>query len=87
MGAQTRDILRLLTWQFTKPVMWANLIAWPLSAWLMQRWLEGFAYHIDLNAWPFVAASAVAMCIAMLTVTGHCYFAARAKPVEALRHE
>ena len=39
MGADTGDILRLLIWQFTKPVLWANLIAWPLGWWALSRWL------------------------------------------------
>ena len=58
MGASRADILRLLLWQFTKPVLWANLVAWPVAYFIMQRWLEGFAYHIDLEPWMFLAASA-----------------------------
>ena len=87
MGADTGDVLRLLLWQFVKPVLWANLIAWPLGYFAMRRWLEGFAYHIDLSPWMFLGASALALGIAILTVAGHAFLVARAKPVTALRYE
>ena len=57
MGASTFDVMRLLLWQFTKPVLWANLIAWPVAFWAMDHWLQGFAYRVDLPAWLFLAAS------------------------------
>ena len=53
----------------------------------MNRWLHGFAYHVDLEIWLFAAAAAVALVIAMLTVTTHSMRVARAKPVAALRYE
>lgn len=86
-GAGTGDVMRLLLWQFTKPVIWANLIAWPVAGLLMHRWLQGFAYRIDLEPWLFVASSVAALLIALLTVGAHCYLVARAKPVAALRYE
>ncbi len=87
LGAQTGDVLRLLLWQFSKPVIWANLIAWPLTAWGMQSWLNGFAYHADLPLWLFPAAALVALLIALGTVTAHALRVAGAKPVTALRYE
>ena len=87
MGASGPDVLRLLLWQFTKPVLWANLIAWPVAYFIMKRWLDGFAYHIDLSLWMFLAASALALLIALLTVAGHALLVARAQPVTALRYE
>jgi putative ABC transport system permease protein len=87
MGAGTGDIMRLLMWQFTKPVLWANLIAWPLAAWLLTRWLGTFAHHIDLPLWLFPATGAVTLTIALLTVSVHSMVVARAKPVAALRYE
>ncbi len=87
MGAETSDIVRLLLWQFTKPVLWANLIAWPLAFWAMDHWLKGFAYRVDLPLWLFVAAAAVAVAIALVTVSTHAVLVARAKPVTALRYE
>jgi putative ABC transport system permease protein len=87
MGASHRDILGLLLWQFTKPVLWANVIAWPVGYVVTQRWLEGFASHIDLELWAFLAASGVALAIAGVTVIGHALLVSRARPVSALRYE
>jgi putative ABC transport system permease protein len=87
MGASTIDILRLLIWQFTQPVLWANLIAWPLAWWAMDHWLHGFAYRVDLPPWLFLAATALALLIAWATVSVHAWLVARAKPVTALRYE
>ncbi|HZZ36642.1 MAG TPA: FtsX-like permease family protein [Caulobacteraceae bacterium] len=87
MGASSADILRLLLWEFTKPVLVANLIAWPAS-WLVMDWgLKGFADHVDLPIALFLAAGAAAVVIAWLTVGFHAYLVARAKPVSALRYE
>ena len=87
LGATRVDILRLLLWQFTKSVLWANALAWPAAYLVMQRWLEGFAYHITFSAWMFAAASALALTIAVATVLGHVLLVARAQPVSALRYE
>jgi putative ABC transport system permease protein len=87
MGASTGDVTRLLMWDFTKPVLWANLIAWPAAWLLLRRWLDGFAYHVDMPLLLFAAASAVAVVIALLTVGAQCWRVARAKPVMALRYE
>jgi len=87
MGARTRDILGLLLWQFTKPVLWANVIAWPVGYFVMRRWLDGFAYHIELSPWMFLGASVLALVIAIATVAGHAILVARAQPVTALRYE
>jgi putative ABC transport system permease protein len=87
MGANRWDILRFLAWQFARPVLWANLIAWPLAYVAMQRWLEGFAYHVDLNPLVFVASSLLALIIALVTVAGHALLVAQVKPVAALRYE
>jgi putative ABC transport system permease protein len=87
MGAGTGDIMRLLMWQFTKPVLWANLIAWPVAWYFMSRWLQGFAHHVNMQPRLFAASSALALVIALLTVSVHCWLVARAKPVAALRYE
>ena len=87
MGAGTGDIMQLLMWQFTKPVLWANLIAWPSGWFLMSRWLQGFAHHVNMQPALFAASSALALVIALLTVSVHCWLVARAKPVAALRYE
>jgi putative ABC transport system permease protein len=87
LGADRGNIIRLLLQQFAKPVLWANLIAWPLTAYAMHRWLQGFAYHVDLAVWLFPAAAVLALLIALLTVSTHSILVARAKPVAALRYE
>ena len=87
MGATSADIVLLLLWQFAKPVLRANLIAWPLAWWAMDRWLSGFAFHIALPLRIFPAASATALTIAILTVAGQAILVARQKPVLALRYE
>jgi putative ABC transport system permease protein len=86
-GASTADILRLLLWSFTRPVLAANLIAWPLGWWALDRWLHGFAERIALSPWLFLAAGGGAFAIAAVTVSGHALRVARAKPVGALRYE
>ncbi|MHB1205847.1 MAG: ABC transporter permease, partial [Rhodospirillaceae bacterium] len=87
MGASSRDILRLLVWEFAKPVLLANVIAWPVGYFVMGCWLQGFAYHIDLELWVFAGASMLALAIAVLTVSGYALLVARAEPVSALRYE
>jgi putative ABC transport system permease protein len=87
LGANTGNIIQLLLRQFATPVLWANLIAWPVTAYAMHRWLRGFAYHVDLAVWLFPAASILALLIALLTVSTHSMLVARAPPVAALRYE
>jgi putative ABC transport system permease protein len=87
LGADTGDVLGLLLWQFSKPVVWASLLAWPAAAYLMTRWLAGFAYHVELPIWMFPVAALAALVIAIATVTMQSVLVARAKPVEALRYE
>jgi putative ABC transport system permease protein len=87
MGAGSGDILKLLLWQFARPVLIANLIAWPAAWFIMTWWLEGFAYRVDLAPWTFLLAGAVAVVIALATVFFHALRVARAKPVGALRYE
>jgi putative ABC transport system permease protein len=87
MGAGRGEMVRMLLWQFTRPVLWANLLAWPAGYFVMSRWLHSFAYRIDLAVWMFVVAGGVAISIAWLTVSLHAFAVARARPVEALRYE
>jgi putative ABC transport system permease protein len=87
LGARTRDIVRLLVWQFSRPVIIANLIAWPVAWWMMRDWLNGFDQRIPLTPIPFVIAATVALTIAIATVVGHSVRIARANPIHALRYE
>ena len=89
LGATVMDIVRLLVWQFSKPVLMANLIAWPLVTYAMLRWLETFTYRLD--AWLLVplclAAGFIALFIAWATVGGNAASVARTNPIKALRYE
>ena len=87
LGARTRDIVRLLVWQFSRPVIIANIIAWPIAWWLMRDWLNGFDQRIALTPLPFLVAAAVALGIAIATVVGHAVKVARSNPIHALRYE
>lgn len=87
LGAGSGDITRLLLRQFAMPAVWAAAIAWPAGYYLLERWLQGFAYRIALSAWMFLGATALALAIAWLTVLGHTLRVARGKPAMALRHE
>jgi putative ABC transport system permease protein len=87
MGASRLDILRFFVWQFARPVLWANLIAWPCAYFLMRHWLDGFGHHVSLSPLTFLAAGASALLVALATVLGHALTVARAKPVHALRYE
>ena len=87
LGARTRDIVRLLVWQFSRPVIIANIIAWPIAWWLMRDWLNGFDQRIALTPLPFLVAAAVALGIAIATVVGHAARVARSNPIHALRYE
>jgi putative ABC transport system permease protein len=87
MGASSADIVRLFAWEFSQPVLWANLIAWPIAYYCARRWLNGFAYHVNLELWTFLTAGTIALAIALFTVSGQAFLAARAKPIQALRYE
>ncbi len=87
LGARTRDIVGLLAWQFSKPVVIANLIAWPIAWYFMRDWLNGFDARIDLSPIYFLAAGAIALAIAIGTVSSHAIRIARTNPIHALRNE
>jgi putative ABC transport system permease protein len=87
MGASTNAVMRMLLWAFSKPVIWASLLAWPAAAWIMNHWLEGFIYRVDLGWWLLPTASLLALAITLATVSAHSYLVARAKPAAALRYE
>ena len=87
LGARTRDIVQLLLWQFSAPVLIANVIAWPVAWFYLHHWLEGYAYRITLSPLYFLCAGAVALVIAWTTIFAHALRVARANPIHALRYE
>jgi len=86
-GARMRDLVFLLLWQFSIPILLANAIAWPVAYYYLHQWLESYAYRISLNPGYFVAAGFTALCIGWLTVLSHAVRVARANPIHALRTE
>jgi putative ABC transport system permease protein len=86
-GASTRDVVLLLLWQFSIPVLIANAVAWPVAWYWLHDWLKTFAYHVALSPLYFVAAGASALVIAWATVFVHALRVASANPIHALRYE
>ncbi len=87
LGASSTDIVKLLVGQFLRPVLIANVVAWPLAFVAMRTWLAGFDDRIALSPLFFVGASVAATLIAVLTVIGQSLRASRAAPAWALRHD
>jgi putative ABC transport system permease protein len=89
LGASTAGIVALLSGEFTRWVLAANLLAWPVAYLVMNRWLRGFAYRIELSSqlgW-FVLAAVLAIVVAWMTVGFQAVKAAMANPVRSLRYE
>jgi putative ABC transport system permease protein len=88
LGATIRDIVQLLVWQFSRPVLIANLLAWPVAWYFLSGWLETFRYSIGDSYILVVAlvSGLVALLIAWVTVAGRAYGVARTNPISALRH-
>ena len=87
VGASVPNILFLLSKDFLIWLLLANLIAWPLAWYAMNKWLQNFAYRIDLTIWPFLLAGLAALVIALLTISFQTVRAATANPVESLQYE
>jgi predicted permease len=87
LGASGTDIVLMLTKDFTKLVLLATLIAWPVAYVVMDRWLKIFAYHISIGFVPFILAAVLALVIAWLTVSYQAIRAAIANPADSLRYE
>ncbi len=87
LGASTADVMRLLLTQFLRPVLIANLIAWPIAFVVMRRWLSFFDDRIALSPLYFVIATLAAIGIATATVFSQAWRVARAEPARALRHD
>ncbi len=77
----------LLSGEFLKSVLLANLVAWPLAFYFMNRWLRTFAYRIRIEWWFVVLAGVLSLVVAFLTVSFQSMKSARANPVDSLRYE
>jgi putative ABC transport system permease protein len=87
LGASIVEIVALLTSEFVKWVLIANVIAWPVAYFVMNWWLQNFAYRVNLGIWTFVLSGLLALVIALITVGSHTMKAATANPIKALRYE
>ena len=87
LGASVTGIIGLMSKDFLKLVGLSILIAAPIAYLAMRRWLEGFAFHIELTWVPFVVAGTIALLIAFLTVGIQSIKTATSNPINALRYE
>jgi len=86
-GASILRIVNMLSVEFFKLVLIANLIAWPIAYYALNKWLQNYAYRIDIGAGLFVLSAFLVLIIALITVGYQAIKAARANPVDALRYE
>ncbi len=87
VGASVFAIATMLTKDLARWIILANVFAWPLAYYGMNKWLQDFAYHINITAWPFLLAGLLTLMVAMFTVSWQAVRAATANPVESLRYE
>ena len=87
LGASVSGITFLLSRELIALVLVGNVVAWPAAYYFMNKWLQTFAYRINMNVWMFLFAAFVALVIAFVTTCYHAIKAATANPVEALRYE
>ncbi len=87
LGSSVAGVAGLLSANFIKLLMVANLLAWPIAWYSMEQWLQGFAYKTEMSWWIFALASIASFIIALLTVSLQAIKAALANPVESLRTE
>ena len=87
MGASENQLMKMLTKDFIKLVLIANIFAWPISFLLAKNWLSNFSYQIDIPFLPFFFATFLAVIIAVITVSYQAFTAANADPIKALKYE
>jgi len=87
LGASVNSIVHLMTNNFLKMVLISNLVAIPIAWWAVNKWLENFAYHINIQWWVFAVGALVTVFIALLTVGFQAIKAAVANPAKSLRTE
>jgi putative ABC transport system permease protein len=87
LGASVQNITLLLSGNFLKLVLFANLIAWPIAWFSVHKWLQDFAYHINIQWWIFIVSGIISILIAFFTVSFQSIKAAITNPVESLRSE
>jgi putative ABC transport system permease protein len=87
LGSSVPEILLLLSKEFFKWILVANIIAWPIAWYLSRNWLQNFAYRINIQIWVFILSGLLALAVALLTISYQSIKAALANPLESLRYE
>jgi putative ABC transport system permease protein len=87
LGASVGSIFLLISKEFTYLVLIANVVAWPTAYFLMRKWLQNFAYRVNMELWLFMLSGIIALLIALLTISYQAVKAAMADPVDSLRYE
>jgi len=87
LGASGSSIILLLSKDFVFWVILANIVAWPTAFLAMTKWLQNFAYRIEINIWTFLFSALAALLIALATISFHAVKAAVSNPVDSLRYE
>ena len=87
LGASQQSLLLLLSKDFIQPVLFANLIAWPIAYFAMNQWLQNFAYRITQDITAFIIGGLLTFAIAFITISTQALKAARANPTDILRNE
>jgi len=86
-GASIPRIVSLLSKEFLNLVLIANVIAWPIGYFVMKRWLQNFAFRIDVGIWTFFLSGGIAIIVALISVSFQSIKAARANPVDSIKYE
>jgi len=87
LGASVQNIVIMINKDFLRPVLIANLIAWPIAGWLMYLWLQEFAYRISFPWWAFVLAGLISVIVALFSISFQAIRAGDGNPVDSLRNE
>ena len=87
LGASLSGIVRISTIEFMKWIILANIIALPVASYIMNKWLQNFAYHTDIGIFTFIVTGVLSLVIAFLTVSYQAARAAYSNPVNTLKYE
>jgi putative ABC transport system permease protein len=87
LGATVSNIVSMLSVDFLRLVILSAIVAFPIAWWFMQKWLQDFAFRVNIGWWIFLAAAGIAAAIALVTVSFQAIKAALANPVKSLRTE
>jgi putative ABC transport system permease protein len=87
LGSSTVSIIALLNREFLRWVLIANLIAWPVAYFVMLQWIQKFAYRANITLGIFILAGSIGLAVALVTVSVQTLKAARANPMDSLKHE